>query len=102
SVLGAPDDLTWLRDVLSPEPEAERLEPHRFVGAVTSEDDQVGPGDLAPVLLLDRPEQPARLVEARVVGPAVQRGESLRALAATAPAVLDAGRPGALPPHPHA
>jgi hypothetical protein len=51
-------------------------------------------------LLLDGPEQPARLVEARVVGPAVERGEALRALTATAPAVLDAVRAGGVPRHP--
>ena len=99
-VLGAPEDLVGLRDVLAPEPEPERLEAHRFVGAVAGEDDQVGPGDLAAVLLLDRPEQSARLVEVRVVGPAVEGGEALGALAATAPAVLDAVRAGGMPRHP--
>src|SRR5215207_10468357 len=82
-VLRAPEDLGGLRDVLSPEAEPERLEPHRFVGAIAGEDDEIGPGDLAAVLLLDRPEQPARLVEVRVVGPAVEGGKALRALAAT-------------------
>ena len=99
-VLRAPEDLVGLRDVLSSEAEPERLEPHRFVGAVAGEDDQVGPGDLPAVLLLDRPEQPARLVEVPVVGPAVEGGEALRALAATAPAVLDAVRAGGVPRHP--
>ena len=78
-VLRAPEDLVGLPDVLSPEAEAERLEPHRFQGTVAGEDDQIGPGDLPAVLLLDRPEQPARLVEARVVGPAVEGGEALGA-----------------------
>ena len=52
------------------------------------------------VLLLDRPEQPARLVEARVVGPAVERGEALRALPAAAAAVSDAVRARGVPAHP--
>ena len=64
-VLRAPEDLVGLPDVLPPEAEAERLEPHRLQGEVAGEDDQVGPGDLPAVLLLDRPEQPARLVEVR-------------------------------------
>src|ERR671911_261654 len=99
-VLRAPEDLLGLPDVLPPEAEAERLEPHRLQGAVAGEDDQIGPGDLPAVLLLDRPEQPARLVEAYVLGPAVEGGEALTAVAATAPAVGDAVRAGGMPRHP--
>ena len=51
------------------------------------------------VLLLDRPQQPAGLVQADVVGPAVERGEALRALAAAAAAVGDAVRAGGVPRH---
>jgi hypothetical protein len=78
-VLGAPVDLLGLPDVLTPAGEAEGLEPHRLERDVAGEDHQVGPRDLLPVLLLDRPEQTARLVEVRVVGPAVQRREALLA-----------------------
>ena len=99
-VLGAPEDLLGLPDVLAPEAEAERLEPHRLQGDVAGEDEQVGPRDLLAVLLLDRPEQPARLVEVGVVGPAVERGEALHAAAATAAAVGDAVRAGGVPRHP--
>src|SRR5262249_14963877 len=99
-VLRTPEDLIWLPDVLATETEAERLEPHRFIGTVAGEDQQVGPGDLASVLLLDRPEQPARLVQARVIGPAVQRRKPLRALAATAAAIGDAVGARSMPAHP--
>ncbi len=99
-VLRAPEDLFGLPDVLAPEAEPERLESHRLVGAVAGEDDQVGPRDLAAVLLLDRPQQPAGLVEADVVGPAVERGEALGALAAAAAAVGDAVCAGGVPRHP--
>ena len=99
-VLRAPEDLVGLPDVLSPEAEAERLEPHRFQGDVAGEDDQIGPGDLSAVLLLDRPEQPARLVEAGVVGPTVEGGEALSAFASAAPAIGDAVRAGGVPRHP--
>src|SRR5205814_560492 len=99
-VLRAPEDLVGLPDVGSPEAEAERLEAHRFISTVAGEDDQVGPGDLPAVLLLDRPEQPARPVEVRVVGPAVEGGKALSALAAAAPAVGDAVRAGSMPRHP--
>src|SRR5207244_3646331 len=82
--LQPPEDLIGFPDVGPPEAEAERLESHLFHGHVAGEDQEIGPGDLAAVLLLDRPEQAARLVEARVVGPAVEGGEALRAFAAAA------------------
>ncbi len=98
-VLGTPEDLVGLPGVGAPEAEAERLEPHRLEGDVAGEDEEVGPRELAAVLLLDRPEQPARLVEAGVVGPAVERREALRPGAATAATVGDAVRAGGMPGH---
>ena len=99
-VLGPPEDLLRLPRVLTPEPEPERLEPHRLERDVPGEHQQVGPRDPLPVLLLDRPQQPARLVEAHVVGPAVERGEPLRAVAGAAPPVVDAVRSRRVPAHP--
>jgi hypothetical protein len=64
-------------DVLAAEGEAEGLQAHGLVGDVAGEDDQVGPAELVAVLLLDRPEQAARLVEVAVVRPGVQRREAL-------------------------
>src|SRR5262249_33111340 len=51
------------------------------------------------VLLLDRPEQPARLVEVRVVWPAVQWREALLARARAAAAIGNAVRARAVPRH---
>ena len=99
-VLRSPEDLLGLPDVLSPEGEAERLEAHGLQGDVAGEDQEVGPGELPAVLLLDRPQQPAGLVQARVVGPAVQGSEALGAVAGSAPAVLDAVGAGGVPAHP--
>ncbi len=99
-VLGAPEDLLRLPDVLAPETEAEGLEAHRLEGAVAGEHQEVGPGDLLAVLLLDRPQQPTRLVEVGVVGPAVQGREPLGAVGAAAAAVLDAVGAGGVPAHP--
>src|SRR5262249_52069334 len=62
----------WLPDVLTSTGETERLESHRLQGTVPSEDHQIGPRDFPAVLLLDRPEQPSGLVEAHIVGPAVE------------------------------
>ena len=98
-VLGTPEDVLGLPDVGPAEAEAERLEAHRFISHVAGQDQQIGPGDLLAVLLLDRPEQPARLVEVGVVGPAVERRKALLAFAATAAAIGDAVRPGGMPRH---
>src|SRR6202043_1607200 len=101
-VLGPPVDVVGLPGVLPSTAEAERLEAHRLQGAVAGEDHQVGPGDLVAVLLLDRPQQPAGLVEADVVRPAVEGSEALGAGAASAPAIGDSVRAGAVPRHPDA
>src|SRR5688572_32441748 len=82
-VLSAPEDLLGLPNIGTPEAEAERLESHRLHGDVPGVDQEIGPGDLPAVLPLDRPEQPARLIEVRVVGPAVEGSKALHAAAAT-------------------
>ena len=86
-------------DVFAAAAEAEGLEAHRLEGDVAGEDHQVGPRELAAVLLLDRQQQRAGLVEVAVVGPAVERGEALGAVAGAAAAVLDAVGAGAVPRH---
>ena len=99
-VLRTPEDLLGLVDVLAAEAEAEGLEAHVLQGDVAGQDQQVGPGDLAAVLLLHRPQQAAGLVEVRVVGPAVQRREALSAVAGAATPVLDAVGAGGVPAQP--
>ena len=90
---GAPvDRLVGLPDILAPAAETERLEAHRLEGDVARENHQVGPGDFPAVFLLDRPQEPARLVEVRVVRPAVERREALLAGTGAAAAVADAVR----------
>ena len=86
--------------ILAPAGEAERLEPHRLQGDVAGQDHQVGPRDLPAVLLLDRPEQPARLVEVCVVGPAAERRKAQHARPRAAAAVVDAVRARTVPRHP--
>ena len=95
-LLGAPVDvLLGLEHVLAAAAEAEDRAAHRFDRDVAGQDDQVGPGELPAVLLLDRPEQAARLVEVAVVRPAVERGEALRARRRAAAAVAGAIGAGA-------
>ena len=89
-----------LPDVLAPAAEAEGLEAHRLKRAIAGEDHEVGPGDLAAVFLLDRPEQPARLVEVHVVGPAVEGRKALGAGSPAPAAVADAVGARAVPRHP--
>src|SRR5262245_49482362 len=99
-VLRTPEDLIGLPAVLTPKAEAEGFEAHGLISTVAGENDQVGPGDLVAVLLFHWPEQPPRLVEARVIGPTVERGKALHAAAATAPAIGDAVRACRMPCHP--
>ena len=54
----------------------------------------------AALLLLDRPDQSARLVEVHVVRPAIKRRKALRAGAGAAATVADAVRACAVPRHP--
>ena len=99
--LGAPVDvLVGLPDVRAAAGEAEGLEAHRLQGDVAGEDHEVGPRDLLAVLLLDRPQQAAGLVEVDVVRPAVERREALLAGARATAAVADAVGARAVPRHP--
>ncbi len=86
-------------DVLAAEGEAVALQAHVLIGDGAGEDHQVGPGDLVAVLLLDRPEEAAGLVEGDVVRPGVQRREALVAGAAAAAAIGDAVGAGRVPGH---
>lgn len=95
----APVDVLGLPRVRAAAREAEGLEAHRFERDVARQDQQVGPRDGAAVLPLDRPQQPARLVEVRVVGPAVERREALLPFARAAAAVGRAVRARAVPCH---
>ena len=97
--LGPPEELFGLPHIGAAAGEAEGLEAHRLQRDVAGEDHQVGPGELAAVLLLDRPQQAPRLVEVRVVGPAVERREALLPGAGAAAAVGDAVGAGAMPGH---
>jgi len=97
--LRAPVDRLWLPDVLATAAEAECLEAHRFERDVASEDHQVRPRQPAAVFLLDRPEQPTRLVEVAVVGPAVEWREALLARACAATAIKNSVRASGVPRH---
>ncbi len=79
--------------------EAEGAKAHRLQRHVAGQQHQVGPADLLAVLLLDRPQQAARLVDVDVVGPAVQRREALLPTPAAAAAVGDAVGAGGVPGH---
>ena len=79
--------------------ETQGFEAHRVHGDRAREDHQIGPGNLAAVLLLDRPEQPVRLVQVCVVWPTVERREALQTPVRAAPAVDGSIGAGAVPGH---
>ena len=99
-VLVAPVDvLLGLPDVGAAARETEGLEAHGLQRAVARQDHQIGPGDLVAILLLDRPQQTAGLVEVDVIRPAVQGREALRTRAAAAATIRDAIGARAVPGH---
>ncbi len=100
SGLAAPVDVAIrFPHVLAAAAEAEGAEAHRLERDVAGEDQQVGPGDRLAVLLLDRPQQAARLVDVHVVGPTVQRREALLAPPGAAATVAGAVGARGVPGH---
>ena len=96
----APIDVNLRRpDIFAPTGETEGLEAHRLHGDVARENNEVGPGNFAAILLLDRPQQSARLVEVDVVGPAVDGCETLVAVPCTAATVTGAVSACTMPRH---
>ena len=71
------DVLLRVPDILSPKGKSEGLQAHGFIGDIAGQNDQVCPGNLVPVLLLNRPQQPPRLVQIDVIRPRVQRRKAL-------------------------
>ena len=88
-----------LPDIRAAATEAVGLEPHRLESDIAGENHQIGPGNLPAVLLFDGPEQPARLIEAHVVRPAIEGRKALRARRCTAAAVGHAVRARTMPGH---
>ncbi len=80
-------------------PKAKGLEAHGFEGAVPREDDEIGPGNPVAIFLLDGPEQASRLVEVAVVGPTVDRCQSLVAATGPTPTIGGAVGAGTVPGH---
>src|SRR5208337_24380 len=93
------DVLFGLPDVLAPAAKTKRLKAHRLEGNVACENHEVSPRDFPPILLFDRPQQPARLVKVHVVRPAIERREALLPGSGPAAAVADAVRTRAVPRH---
>src|SRR6266480_1442826 len=80
SFLLAPvDDLVGLPHIGASAAEAEYLEAHGFERDIAGKDHEVGPGDFRAVFLLDRPQEPARLIEVRIVRPGAEGCEALLA-----------------------
>ena len=99
-LLGAPIDvLVRLPHIGPAAAEAEHRGAHRFERDIAGHDHQIGPAQLLAVFLLDRPQQPPRLVEIGVVGPGIERGEALLPRIGPAAPVAGAVGAGAVPGH---
>ncbi len=93
------DVLLGFPDILASTTEAEGLEAHRFQSAVAGEDHQIGPRELAAILLLDWPEKSTGLVQIRIVRPTVEWRESLGSSRSPTTTVEDSIRSSAVPGH---
>ena len=98
--LSAPIDvLIRLPDVLATAAETKCFESHAFKSDVASQDHQIGPRNLATILLFDRPEQVTRLVQTDIIRPTVERREALLTSSCAAAAVPGAVCASAVPRH---
>ena len=82
-----------LPEIDTPAAKAKGLEAHGLEGTIPRENDEIGPGNPVAIFLLNRPEQASRLVEVAVVGPTVDRCQSL--VTATGPTSTIGGAVGA-------
>src|SRR6266403_1536288 len=97
---GSPIDiLIGFPNILPTAAETECFESHRFERDVPGEDHQVGPRNLASILLFDRPEKAPRFIETHVVRPTVERSETLLAPAPAAATIAGAISSGAMLGH---
>src|SRR6201997_880289 len=95
------DILIGLPDILATAAETECFESHRFERNVPSEDHQIGPRNLAAILLFDRPEKATRFIQTNVIRPTVQWGEALLASATATATIASAISSCAMPGHPN-
>ena len=98
--LGTPIDVVLrFPDILASATKAESLEAHGLEGAVAGQNQEIRPGDLVAVFLLDGPEEPPRLVQVGVIGPTVDGGETLITGAGAAAPIRDAVGARVVPSH---
>ena len=86
-------------DIFAAETEAKGFQPHRLVRDIACEDDEICPREPITVFLLDGPQQAPRLVEIGIVGPGVQRRETLITGARAAASIGDAISSRGMPRH---
>src|ERR1043165_1791868 len=93
----SPVELLWFPGVGATAGKTESLEAHRLERDVADQHKQISPGNSATVFLFDGPQEPARLVEVRVVGPTVEWRKTLLPAASSAAAIRDTVSAGAVP-----
>src|SRR6478735_6735931 len=93
------DILIGFPNILPTAAETECFESHRFERDVPGENHQVGPRNLAAILLFDRPEKAPRFIQTDIIRPTVQWSEALLASATAAATIASAISSGAMPGH---
>ena len=77
----------------------QRFKAHGVQRHIARQHNQISPRELVAVLLLDRPDEPARLVQAHVVWPTVQRRKTLTARACATATIRNPVSACAVPGH---
>ena len=93
--------LLRLPHIRPPTRKPEGLKSHRLQRHVPGQHHQVRPGNLVAILLLDRPQQPPRLVQIAIVRPAVQRRKPQRPKPRSPATIRHPIRPRTVPRHPN-
>ena len=86
-------------DVLASSCKTEGLEAHGLIGHIARENEEVCPGNLVAVFLLDGPQQSSGLVEIGIVRPAVEWSKSLVSCIAPSSSVGNPVRSCGMPGH---
>ena len=98
--LGAPVDVFFrVPDIFAAKRKAVGFQAHGFIGQRAGVSQQVRPAQLVAVLLFDRPQQAARLVQVAVIRPGIQRRKAQITRACTAATVRDTVGAGGVPGH---
>ena len=93
--------LLRLPHICTPTRKPEGLKSHRLQRHIPGQHHQIRPRDLIAILLLDRPQQPPRLIQIAIVRPTIQRRKPQRPKPRSPTSISHPIRPRTVPRHPN-